>query len=408
MKRRTAALLALVIFLVLALNRIGLFYHPVYESSDAAANSLSIIRAKHFAQLYGCYSRWGFYHPGPAFFYVQGGGEWLLFDFLHLCAAPRNAQTLTQLALNVCLFVIALRTFTLWLPPGPRRWCFLTEALALATLHFADDHGNVFFNTWPAYPPVLLMLCLLTEGVAVAAGSGSELPLLILAGGFLLHSHVAQPLFVVPLTLLAYAGLLQRWASSSRQNPRLWSVQGSIRSLGASWRAFPRAHLLAAGLLLIFASPLVIDACRGADSNLVAIWQHLRDHRDEHKTWLRSVLYLLQFGTHAYYAGPASVEFGPYDRAGIWIYLRANALILTGWLGIGIAAVWAVIRQIPAIRDHRAATGMVNEAADYRLSVGSTRDFLAWASIFLGAAVLLTLYWGTIQDGPMLYRSYAP
>ncbi len=404
MKRSTAALLAFAIITCLTVRKASLFYWLMYEIGDDAANSLCIYRAKHFAQLYGCFSRWGFYHPGPAFFYVQGWGEWLFYDWWRLCPRPRNAQVLMQISLNVCFFVIALRTFMLWLSAGLRRGIFLALALTLAVFHFADDRENVFFSTWPAYPPVLLMLCLLTVGTAVAAGVGSELPLLIMAGGFLLHSHVAQPLFVVPLTLLAYAGLWQRCAAtlSKTEPPPQSRWQRLTRWLGAAWRVWPRAHLLAVAGLIIFALPLLIDACRGSDSNLAAIWHHLHVHHGEHKKWLRSFFYFLQFGVYTFYAGTTRADFGYYDGPGMLAYLRTHSLILACWTGVALTVTWGMIRQVPLLLGRR--RDAVSAPADSSSpAVADTRRFLAWAGIFSAVVLGLTLYWGTIQDGPMLY-----
>ena len=60
MKRSTAILLVLAIVALLVVNSADFFFHtPFYETWDSAANALSVDRAKHFAQLYGPYSRWG-------------------------------------------------------------------------------------------------------------------------------------------------------------------------------------------------------------------------------------------------------------------------------------------------------------------------------------------------------------
>src|SRR5208337_1374894 len=61
---------------LLALNT-DLFRRPIYEWADFAANSIQIQNAKHFRELLGNYSRWGFHHPGPVFFYVFAAGELL-------------------------------------------------------------------------------------------------------------------------------------------------------------------------------------------------------------------------------------------------------------------------------------------------------------------------------------------
>jgi len=92
---RAAALFAAcwggLLVLLLVRNR-GLFTHAVYEAGDPAANSILTLQAKHFALLTGHYSRVGFHHPGPAFFYVQAGGEWLLHDVTGLVPAAYTGR----------------------------------------------------------------------------------------------------------------------------------------------------------------------------------------------------------------------------------------------------------------------------------------------------------------------------
>ena len=113
-----------------------LFHQPYYEWWDSAANSLSILRAKHFAQLYGPYSRFEFYHPNPAIFYFQALGEWLCYDLAHAVPTPFQGQVLITLCLMVGFYVGALSIFAHWLPAS-RRWVFLCAALFLGLLHFS-------------------------------------------------------------------------------------------------------------------------------------------------------------------------------------------------------------------------------------------------------------------------------
>ena len=69
-------ILAAVLFAAILLNNSQLVFHSrQYESDDYAADSLQVIKAKHFRETLGQYSRYGFHHPGPAFFYVLAWGE---------------------------------------------------------------------------------------------------------------------------------------------------------------------------------------------------------------------------------------------------------------------------------------------------------------------------------------------
>ncbi len=412
MKRSTTLLLALAIVLALVGNSADFFFHtPFYETWDSAANALSVDRAKHFAQLYGPYSRWGFYHPGPALFYIQALGEWIFYDLLGWTPAPYNAQTLLYVFVSVGFFVAALRVFSRWLAVGRERWWFLCAALVAATVHFTAVNRlhsydpvlgpNVFFGLWSAHALVLPFLCLLASGASVAAGEGNDLPLLALADGFLLQTHVAQPLFVLPLTLLALAGLIWRCAGEQRDRIRYtpsWWERAALR-LGAGWRAFPRAHGWAAVILGFFALPVLIDLCWGTESNLAGILTHLRTHHDEHKSFAKSLAYFLQFGAYAPYQ-PDTIEFGKFDRAGMNAYLRAHWLILGGWLLVLLGGLWALSG---ALRPPEASPEETYTPWALRGIRPARQRFAAWAAVFGLAAMALTLKWGTIQDGRMFY-----
>lgn len=418
MKRSTACVLALGIIVFLAtLNAGFLFHQPYYEFWDAAANSLSILRAKHFAQIYGPYSRWQFYHPGAGYFYVDALGEWVFHDLLHVVPTPYNGQILIHLCLTTGLFVAGLKAFTDFLPAG-RRWVFVCAALILAVLHFGstgrlpswvDFLGGptAFLSNWSAHFLVLPFFCLLTAGAAIAAGRGQNLPLLVLAGGFLVHAHVAQPLFVVPVAVLAYAGLMvnairrQREADAVNPPP---GGGGVFRSLTAAWRESRRAHLWAGGVLAVFLLPIVIDAFRGHESNLAAIVRHLRAQAPHHKKFARSVAYFLQFLAYAPYQ--MRVDFWRYDLPGFLSYLRAHLLFYVGWLvvlGLVIQAPVDYFRAVVRRRSQIVPEPVLPTSALATDDPSETRRFLAIAAGFAALVLALTLYWGTRQEGDMYY-----
>src|SRR6185295_9336068 len=83
-----AFLAAIILGAILLNNARPIFSDAHYETGDLAANSLQVIRAKHFELVLGNYSRFGFYHPGPAFFYVYAAGEALFHDVLGIVPTP--------------------------------------------------------------------------------------------------------------------------------------------------------------------------------------------------------------------------------------------------------------------------------------------------------------------------------
>lgn len=389
MKWPTAALLFLAILVLMVANSSEFFLHqPFYEIDDWAANSISVDRAKHFSELYGNYSRWGFHHPGPAFFYLYALGEWLFYDTLHVVAAPFNGQLLVHLVLMTGYFVVILAVFSRALPRGGGPW-FLPTALILSAMHFsmmADLAPDLSYtlhapsaiaSPWSAHALVMPILCLMTAGAAIAAGQGQYLPLLAFTDGCLIHTHVAQPLFIVPLSFLAYAGLCWRgW----------WKGQ-------APWREFPRAHVGAFLIVAVFALPIIGDFFRGSNSNFALILNHMRTHHGEHKPLMRSIFYFLQFGSYTEYT-PYRNAFGHYDLPGAMVYLRHNALFYVMWL----AAMALALRPLARSFRRRSAEDAAPDAVP-----PDTHRFLAWGAVFLIAGFGLTLFWGVIQDGPMTY-----
>jgi hypothetical protein len=84
------------------------FIKPIFEDGDFAANSLRIAKAMEFREVHGNYSRWGFSHPGPAFFYVYAAGQYLLYNVLKICPEEHNAHLLTGVHLQAGFWSLAM------------------------------------------------------------------------------------------------------------------------------------------------------------------------------------------------------------------------------------------------------------------------------------------------------------
>jgi len=178
------------LFGLLLLRNPVTFGRVVYERGDFAANSIITADAKHFELLVGNYSRLGFHHPGPAFFYVQAFGEWLLHDLLGVVPTPWNGQWIALLALNSVLLGLTLAIFHSW--TGSRTVTALCGAAGL--LYFAVQPA-ILASAWMPDLYVAPFLLLLTASASVAAGRVAHLPALALAAGLLVHGHVSFLLF---------------------------------------------------------------------------------------------------------------------------------------------------------------------------------------------------------------------
>ncbi len=405
-------------FALLWNNYAYLFHTGLYEFEDFAADSLQIIQAKHFRELYGQYSRWGFHHPGPAYFYVQAWGEMLFHDWLRLVPRPLNAQMLVTLLLNVFFIAAMLGTAACWVG---RRTLFLPLALLLGVWHVAAitfppqvPLGALFLiGNWPGYETVVPFAALIVVGASVAAGRGESLALLALVCCFLEHAHVAQPLFILPLSLLAYGGLIL--ACRFRQPAAspdtgvgthgfgrwVWSV------LTAPARLYPRTHVFSVIIVGIFLLPILIDLMGGSHSNVARILAFRHAHRAEkHKLLIRSFLYFVQFALYHLY-NPNQDFFGDYTAQGMREFLRANRFGCELWVGglMGSAAVMLSWLR----RGDRVAAGMAADVGpdgvigEETAAVQARRLYTVWLWIFVAAAFALVLVWGRIMDGTMLY-----
>ena len=341
---------------------------PYYEGGDFAANALQIRKAKVFHELYGNYSRWGFHHPGPAFFYTYAAGEVVLFDTLKVVPSPFNAHLLVGVLLQSLFFAWAVAIVS----KHVRRPLLIPLLLVFAGLHFGMVNLQVpdsaFESIWSPYVLLCPFLCFLVAGASVASGDASDLVPMVLAGSFLVHGHVAQPLFVVPLALLAYAVLS-------------WRHGKSLRRL---LRVSPYAHAIAAGVALLFLLPIALDAFRGEQSNLRLILAHFSKHSDDHKTLLQSLVYFVTF--ICYLPGPEIICDCLKPASVVQLGLRWPLLLM--WCLIGIAA--AVLPRLNA---------------DKRNS--PSRFFARWLAIFFGVACGLTIVWGMLINGQMFaFNSY--
>ncbi len=374
----TFLLTAVIVAILVAFNRRYFFEARAYEFADMAANSLDILRAKQWQLYYGNYSRWGFHHPGPALFYLLAWGESLLYDGLHLTPTPLNAQVLVVLGLTASFLAAGLGVAARWV----RSPVFVPLALLLAALHFSSLYLEFcMYETWTAYTMPIPFFCLIVTAASVAAGQGEDLPLLALTGCFIIHVHVAHPLFVLPLFTIAYLGLW--WACRRTSEPE---------PAGTPWRAYPRAHRWTAAIVGLFVLPILIDLCHGANSNVALILHHLRTHRGEHHPYVDAVTYFVKFGA---YKPPGTVQDSSWPETaryvghhpemyGLWLLAAVLPLVALGWR--------RGLRR-PTIEADLA------EAGDERVR-GRWR-FLGWFACCLAATVALTIFWAHIQDGLM-------
>lgn len=345
---------------LIAANHAFFFTTPWHENGDFALNALQIERAKHLNEFYGNYSRFHFNHPGPAFFYIYAAAEYLLHDWLQVVPTPHNAHALAGTALQVLFFALALGIVAQWVRA---RW-FVPLSIALGAVHFGLAQ-NAFTSIWP--PHVLLMpfLCFLVAAASTAAGQARHLPLTVLAGCFLVHGHIAQPL-LVGITFLASYAFLQRAHSAED------------RSGTSVWRRHAPEHWLSVACIAVFLIPIGVDLTLGSESNFVEILQFSTTEKD-HRTLVEAAVYLLSFFGYVHDQEWHMPEGGPIQFG----FLLQRWTTLLGWAVIVSLVFWGVRRlgrQPEQVERHR---------------------FLQALLRVIGVCIFATLLWGKLQNGPM-------
>ena len=248
-----------------------IFGPPIMETGDFAANAMVMYDAKSFHDIYGNYSRWGFNHPGPFFFYWYTLGELIFYSGLHLVASPHQAHVLSGIFLQAGLLAAAITLLT----AASRR--VFTAPVLLAVAAFILLHaGNVISSIW--MPHVLLgpYILLLVSGALIARGNLRLLPIAVLMTCILCHGHVAQPLMTIPVLGFAISGWI------------LLKHRG-----GLDWRTLLRASVrdiaISCVIVGIFLIPIIIDLTLCPDCNAQRILGYMRQDHGAMPKWRQAV-----------------------------------------------------------------------------------------------------------------------
>ncbi len=342
------------VVVTLTLKHWTYYFGPaVFETGDYAANALQITGAKHFAEIHGNYSRWGFNHPGPIFFYIYGASEQLFHDSIRVFQSPHQAHAFAGMITQSFFFAFAFATFCQFANSR-----FFTATLALiAVLHFTCV-PEAFTSIWPPNVLIFPMLAFLVASASLAGGQLAFLPFLVLSACFLVHGHVAQPLFVLPITLISLVAYFKARASATVEphQVKIWYT--------------------AAAIIALFLIPLVLDVVKGPQSNFARILNHITTHAGERNTLQQSLGYFLSY--FLYLAQPELVVGSRSFAVGTFI--SDHLVPLSLWaivLAPGTLALWCSKAPIP----HRA--------------------FFRSVSAFTITAIILTIQWGRIQEGEL-------
>ncbi len=175
---------------VLAIVNFARELPPIITASDLAVTELYTELAARGRLLVGPYSRFGWHHPGPLYFYLQAP----LYALSGYAAASlyAGALAINLIALVTIVWVMARQT------RGP-----LVLVVTIACVLFAWRLPRFLASPWTAHVPILPSLAFAVLWAAVASGRWRLLPLTVLVGSFIAQTHLA----VIPMVGVLSPGL---------------------------------------------------------------------------------------------------------------------------------------------------------------------------------------------------------
>jgi hypothetical protein len=204
LKRSAVAVEALALALLTALPVLAyfvyLFHHPIERfavSGDYAGLELATRYVPSGRTLLGPYSRFGFSHPGPLYFYV-------LAPVYALCGSTSTglfAGACTVNTVSVMTIVGAVRLATTRVH---------AVAVALVILGWLGAFGDVCAMPWNPLVVVLPLTAFLVLATLVTNGAWRAIPFAVLAGAFAAETHLSTVPAIVGITVATCAIVLVR------------------------------------------------------------------------------------------------------------------------------------------------------------------------------------------------------
>jgi hypothetical protein len=219
----------------------------VLVSGDAAALELRVLYAARGLQLTGAYSRYGWQHPGPAFFYLALPVYEL---FQRHGAALGVAAWLINLASAITVVRSAQRVFGVGLAAG-----------VAALLAVFEGTGNLpLSDPWNPLVPVLPLGALTLLTLRAALGERWLVPFVAFIGSAMLQTHVGYTPIV--LSLWAITAVTTR-----RARPSFAQVRGTLAALFVVWL------------------PPLVETLRSPPGNLERIFRFFREQHPVEHPW---------------------------------------------------------------------------------------------------------------------------
>jgi hypothetical protein len=320
---------------------------PFREVSDGALLEIYTLEALKGRLLVGPYSRFGWHHPGPLYFYLQAPWYWL--SGLHTAGLQAGA-----LAINLSAIALAAWTaVSCGSVPA-------AVALSASLVWFALRAGDMLVSAWNPHVIVLPLVAFIVVAAGLAVdGRRIRLLWLVAVGSFLVQTHVAMAPIVAVL---------------------------GVSAIALQWRALGQVGLRAGSLTLALWMPPLVEQVMNRPGNLARLGMFFVSGAEGQRVSTATAAWAsaLTAASRLEFVVATGREFSP---AGAWVIpaaiLQLTALVLVAsfakrrdgfatWLALMCAiatsvALVAVTRIHDRIVDHEvfwlSALGALNAGA---------------------------------------------
>lgn len=232
------AMALLCVFLSLAVVVFAVRTPAIVTDSDLAVTELYVELATRGELLVGPYSRFGWHHPGPLYFYAIAP--------LYALSGDRAAALYGAAAAINFLSLVALAAVL------ARESRLLAASVVGACAVFAFRIPRFLASPWTAHVPILPSLAFLACAAMVMSGRAGMMPWMIVFGSFAAQTHVG----FLPLVLLISAAAIV--TALSNRTARTASTHAIVAS---------------AALALVLWLPSILDVVRNHGGNPAALWR---------------------------------------------------------------------------------------------------------------------------------------
>ena len=287
-------------------------YARTADATFAPAGDIALIEAYtiHAANgelLLGPYSRYGWNHPGPLYFYLQA--PFYVMSGYRSAGLSAGALTINLSALGILVWV-CLRAA----PQG-----FLPIGITAASVLFAARAIDMLASQWNPHVLVLPTMAIVVVAAALAAGRTRLLPLLAALASFVVQTHLGLGPAVLAVSGAATAILAARsYILRSEQGAtRWWPVLN-----GTLWL-----------LVVLWMMPLAQELSE-PDGNLTQLWMFFgggearpgQPWRTSFRIWADMISAMVRSDVHVGWGNRYGPKPNPWNQG--WAIVETTAVVV--------------------------------------------------------------------------------